>query len=474
MFETVAAPVLYFRSPRPAALTQDDLKQQMTVGGGTTIWILSDEWMLPFGDRLRECIADIIAAKDRIIVPYYCMMRLGRIVRRGQSNTQLREAAFNVLQILQELFDASAEATERGEPVIADTLFFNEQLWSHDLFRSVLEKQDVPERDKDSIAALSERPIRYDIELEFAGSLSERPTVKYLSRRSIVYALEIKQMQMQRTSVIFCARNSEHLKLAKKLGLDCHSVEDVLGPDWLKHRREEDEKLMLSWKGPEDRLAIEAAPFQALTASSFAENAYWQGDHNVVSLEDTPPPAAGKAPAQADDMASYTPPTRSDNAAAAATEPHSAAPQDDAAPAHTASPPETPRHSDAAAKDTLSEEAEGSAAPAAPFDPESPRAAGEAAQGDSTAEPQPANAAPTPGEAAESAENPTDLGARPEDAEGSSAPAGSLDPKEAARRVSTAEPHKSTWGAIKTKAASPPAQEEDVADYKPAESKKPE
>ena len=43
----------------------DDFKQHFSVASGKTMWVLTDEWMLPLGDKLKEYIQDVLDAKDK-------------------------------------------------------------------------------------------------------------------------------------------------------------------------------------------------------------------------------------------------------------------------------------------------------------------------------------------------------------------------------------------------------------------------
>ena len=67
-FELAALPYLSLRAPRPCALTPDDVRFGFTVPAGKSIWVLTDEWMLPLGDKLGEYIQDAVTAKDRFVL----------------------------------------------------------------------------------------------------------------------------------------------------------------------------------------------------------------------------------------------------------------------------------------------------------------------------------------------------------------------------------------------------------------------
>eukprot|EP01061_Rhynchopus_euleeides_P011727 TRINITY_DN21296_c1_g1_i1.p1 TRINITY_DN21296_c1_g1~~TRINITY_DN21296_c1_g1_i1.p1 ORF type:complete len:1311 (+),score=448.88 TRINITY_DN21296_c1_g1_i1:541-3933(+) len=288
VFEVLGGPLQHFRSPRPVATNIDDFKQIFSVASGKSVWVMTDEWILPLGDRLREYIEDVLKAKDKVVIPFYCLLRLGKIVRRNSRNSLMREMAFKSLTVLQELFDESAEQAARGENVTVDTVYFTEEQWARSRLVSVLERQGLTERDLETLEKFKETPIVYDLELRSSAPVSDIPTVKALSRRSILVAHLIHQFQLQgRTQVFFCARNQDHLALAKDLGLETLSVEDVLGKGWLKQRIEEDEQLMLSWRAPDPTLAIDkpAVEVAALTATSFNANEYEQSLLHQVALE---------------------------------------------------------------------------------------------------------------------------------------------------------------------------------------------
>ena len=82
-------------------------------------------------------------------------------------------------------------------------------------------------------------------------------------------------------------RDKGHLELAKKLGMEPISVEEVLGEGWLKQRAVEDTKLMLSWRAEETPLALGEAAVEvpALTATSFSENEYERSLLSEVAAE---------------------------------------------------------------------------------------------------------------------------------------------------------------------------------------------
>eukprot|EP01064_Diplonema_japonicum_P024881 TRINITY_DN3568_c1_g1_i1.p1 TRINITY_DN3568_c1_g1~~TRINITY_DN3568_c1_g1_i1.p1 ORF type:complete len:1280 (+),score=364.67 TRINITY_DN3568_c1_g1_i1:58-3897(+) len=309
-FEVAAGPLQHLRAPREVHASLEDMKQWFTVTPGKSVWVLTDEWMLPLGNSLRDVIDQTLEAKDKIVVPYYCLLRLGNIVRKGHAHIKLRESAFVVLTILQELFDESANATARGDLPIVDTVYFSEQLFADPILHNLMEKQDMPEWDKERKEELGGYPIPYDVELFSTESLQSNPTLRNMSRRSVAYAKLIQQFQVSmKSQVFFCGRDREHLALAKKVGLETASVEDVLGPDWLKKRTEEDEKLMLSWKAPEDTLGIEARQsIPALTESSYNANEYLQ--QNVVNLGDKQSEKqVQQKPAEPEMVAKYTPPS---------------------------------------------------------------------------------------------------------------------------------------------------------------------
>ena len=90
-FEVVSGPSLHMLSPRPVTTNIEDFKALMATG--KSVWILSDEWMLPLGDKLKDYIEDVLAAKDKIVIPFYCLVRLGKLVRRNQGNNLVRQYA---------------------------------------------------------------------------------------------------------------------------------------------------------------------------------------------------------------------------------------------------------------------------------------------------------------------------------------------------------------------------------------------
>eukprot|EP00754_Rhynchopus_humris_P010817 Rhum_TRINITY_DN14178_c0_g1::Rhum_TRINITY_DN14178_c0_g1_i9::g.70644::m.70644 len=289
VFELVAGPIQQLRAPRPCTHNMDDFKQHFTVASGKTMWVITDEWMLPLGDKLKEYIQDVLDAKDKIVIPFYCLMRLGKIVRRGTGNNLLREAAFKVITVLQELFDESAEQSARGEEPTVDTIYFREQLWCNSRTDFVLAKTPHSEKDEERDRLLHQTPIVYDLEFTSSAPIQEDFTMKMMSRRSLIYASFLQGFQMQgRSQLYFLARDAGHLAMAKELGLEAYSVEDVLGEGWLKKRHEEEEKLMLSWRAPDTTLAIDepAQAVPALTATSFEENEYEQSLLREVELED--------------------------------------------------------------------------------------------------------------------------------------------------------------------------------------------
>eukprot|EP01060_Flectonema_neradi_P034687 TRINITY_DN616_c0_g1_i2.p1 TRINITY_DN616_c0_g1~~TRINITY_DN616_c0_g1_i2.p1 ORF type:complete len:771 (+),score=125.87 TRINITY_DN616_c0_g1_i2:97-2409(+) len=168
-FEVAALPYLTLRAPRPCALTPDDIRFEFTVPPGKSIWVLTDEWMLPLGEKLLDYIQDAVTAKDRIIIPYYCIVRLGRIVRKEKSNLQLRDAAAAVLYVLQQLFEDSANAFEKGEPVVVDTVYFSEQLEARGVHNLLLQRLTVPEEITEKLSAAT-TPI-YGMNVIFVGGI---------------------------------------------------------------------------------------------------------------------------------------------------------------------------------------------------------------------------------------------------------------------------------------------------------------
>eukprot|EP01059_Diplonema_ambulator_P000818 TRINITY_DN1065_c0_g1_i2.p1 TRINITY_DN1065_c0_g1~~TRINITY_DN1065_c0_g1_i2.p1 ORF type:complete len:896 (+),score=233.86 TRINITY_DN1065_c0_g1_i2:65-2689(+) len=225
-FEVAGGPLQHLRTPRNVHTTLEDMKHWFTVAPGKSVWVLTDEWMLPLGSRLHEIIEHTLEAKDKVIIPYYCLLRLGNIVRKGHANIKLKEAAFVVLSTLQDLFDESAKESARGEVPTVDTVYFSEQLYAEPILQNLMEKQDTPEWDKQRFEQLTGYPIPYDVELYSTAPLQDKPTMKNMSRWSVAYAKLIQQFQVSMKSQVYlCARDPNHLALAKKVGLETASVE---------------------------------------------------------------------------------------------------------------------------------------------------------------------------------------------------------------------------------------------------------
>eukprot|EP01065_Artemidia_motanka_P029971 TRINITY_DN36014_c0_g1_i1.p1 TRINITY_DN36014_c0_g1~~TRINITY_DN36014_c0_g1_i1.p1 ORF type:complete len:875 (+),score=278.91 TRINITY_DN36014_c0_g1_i1:85-2709(+) len=245
--EVILGPVQQIQCPRDGVTSLEGMRDHFTITSrGRTIRVLTDEWLLPLGSRLQDFIEDSLGAGDIIVVPFYCLMRIGQLARRGKADLVTRKSAHEVITALQDLYDVAAKNARQGLPANFDTVYFDEQLHALPQLQNLLNIQEVPKNTQAYFDEVRQSTnIVYDRELRVPWPVQSTPTVKSMARRSLAVAALLQQFQHPGVRVNFCARDPEVVRLAQKIGLDTTTVEDVLGAEWWKRRRDSMEKLLL-------------------------------------------------------------------------------------------------------------------------------------------------------------------------------------------------------------------------------------